>query len=188
MKQRWVITAVLVASLFIITGVVFGAVDYFLKIDDVKGEAQDAKHKGEIDVLSWSWGETQPAGSRSVGGASATRVQFRDVGITTRLSKASPTLMEACAMGRHYNQAVLTARKAGKAQTEFYMMKFYDVVVTSYQSGGSATGNEAPIDQFTFNFGKVEIEYKPQKPDGSLEAGVFFKWDVIQNKRYGVNR
>jgi type VI secretion system secreted protein Hcp len=63
-------------------------------------------------------------------------------------------------------------------------MKFYDVVVTSYQSGGSATGNEAPIDQFTFNFGKVEIEYKPQKADGSLDAGIFGKWDVRRNNKY----
>lgn len=186
MKQRWVIAAVLVASLFIITGVVFGGlVDYFLKIDTVKGESQDAKHRDEIDVLSWSWGETQPAGSRSVGGAaSASRIQFRDVSITTKLNKASPVLLEACATGMHYPQAVLTARKAGKGQMDFYMMKFYDVVVTSYQSGGSATGNEAPIDQFTFNFGKVEIEYKPQKADGSLGAGVFFKWDVRKNNKY----
>jgi type VI secretion system secreted protein Hcp len=185
MKQRWVISMVLVASLFIMTGVVFGGlVDYFLKIDDVKGESQDAKHKGEIDVLSWSWGETQTGAAGARLGASPGKVQFRDVSITTKLSKASPILLQASAMGMHYKQAVLTARKAGKGQQDFYMMKFYDVVVTSYQSGGSATGNEALIDQFTFNFGKVEIEYKPQKADGSLEAGVFFKWDMRQNTKY----
>jgi type VI secretion system secreted protein Hcp len=33
------------------------AVDMFLKIDTVDGEAQDNKHKKEIDVLSWSWGD-----------------------------------------------------------------------------------------------------------------------------------
>jgi type VI protein secretion system component Hcp len=32
------------------------AVDMFMKIDTVDGEAQDTKHKKEIDVLSWSWG------------------------------------------------------------------------------------------------------------------------------------
>jgi len=31
----------------------------FIKIDDVKGESQDTKHKEEIDVLAWSWGLTQ---------------------------------------------------------------------------------------------------------------------------------
>ena len=28
-------------------------VDYFLKIDGIEGESQDATHKGEIDVVSW---------------------------------------------------------------------------------------------------------------------------------------
>ena len=36
------------------------ALDYFLKLDGIPGESVDAKHKGEIDVLSWSWGESQP--------------------------------------------------------------------------------------------------------------------------------
>jgi len=33
-------------------------------------------------------------------------------------------------------------------------------------------------------FSKVELEYKPQKPDGSLDAGVFFKYDLKANKSY----
>ena len=32
------------------------AVDMFLKIDGIKGESKDSKHKDEIDVLAWSWG------------------------------------------------------------------------------------------------------------------------------------
>jgi type VI secretion system secreted protein Hcp len=31
------------------------AVDMFIKIDDIKGESKDAKHKDEIDVLGWNW-------------------------------------------------------------------------------------------------------------------------------------
>ena len=33
-------------------------VDFFLKVDGIEGESQDSKHKGEIEVVSWSWGET----------------------------------------------------------------------------------------------------------------------------------
>jgi len=32
------------------------AVDMFMKIDNVKGEAQDKAYKDKIDVLAWSWG------------------------------------------------------------------------------------------------------------------------------------
>ena len=34
--------------------------DYFIKFDGIKGESADAKHKDEIDIESWSWGETHP--------------------------------------------------------------------------------------------------------------------------------
>ena len=33
--------------------------DYFLKIDGVKGESADARHKGEIEVQSFSWGASR---------------------------------------------------------------------------------------------------------------------------------
>jgi len=35
------------------------AVSIFARIGTIKGESQDAKHKDEIDVLSWSWGVSQ---------------------------------------------------------------------------------------------------------------------------------
>ena len=43
------------------------AVDMFIKIGDLKGEAQDQKHKDEIDVISWSWGISN-SGSAHIGG------------------------------------------------------------------------------------------------------------------------
>ena len=34
-------------------------VDYFLKLDGIPGESVDSKHKDEIDIMSFSFGETQ---------------------------------------------------------------------------------------------------------------------------------
>jgi type VI protein secretion system component Hcp len=34
------------------------AADYFIKFDGISGESVDVKHEDEIDVESWSWGET----------------------------------------------------------------------------------------------------------------------------------
>ena len=51
------------------------SVDYFLKIDGIKGESGDSKHKDEIDVLSWSWGETQQGASGQ--GRTTSRAGFR---------------------------------------------------------------------------------------------------------------
>ena len=45
------------------------AVDYFLKIAGIDGESTADGHKGEIDLESWSWGESNP-GAGSAGAAS----------------------------------------------------------------------------------------------------------------------
>jgi type VI secretion system secreted protein Hcp len=158
------------------------AVDYFLKIDGIDGESLDAKHKGWIDVESWSWGESAPVGHPG-GGAGAGKVQMQDLNFNTRLSKASPPLLLACASGKHLKSAVLTARKAGKDQQEFLTFSLSDLLVSSYQTGG-AEGVEVPMDSVSLNFAKIQVEYKELKADGTLGASVKAGWDVKQNKAF----
>jgi type VI secretion system secreted protein Hcp len=157
------------------------AVDYFLKIDGVPGESPDAKHKGEIQLESFSWGETNPGGGGMGGGGGAGKVQMQDLVVTMLVSKASPKLMLACATGKHYKEAVLTVRKAGKSQQEFLIFKFKDVIVTSYQTGGSAQ-SDLLVDQASLGFSTIQLDYRPQKADGSLDAAVKAGWDLKQNK------
>jgi type VI secretion system secreted protein Hcp len=156
------------------------AFDYFLRVDGIQGESADAKHKGEIDVLSWSWGETHATGSPSSGGG-AGKVEMSDLTVVTHVSKASPHLLLACATGKHIKSAVLTGRKAGKGQAEFLTFSLSDVLVSSYQTGGSEDA-DVPTDQVSFNFAKIEVDYKLQQPDGSLVPGGQFKFDLKANK------
>jgi type VI secretion system secreted protein Hcp len=158
------------------------AVDYFLKIDGVAGESTDSKHKGEIDVESWSWGESQMGAHGGGGGGGAGKVSMQDFHFTTKISKASPTLMLACASGQHLKSAVLTCRKAGKDQQEYFSIKMSDLLVSSYQIGGSAHSDILPTDQVSLNFSKIEFEYKEQKPDGTLGGAVKAGWNVKENK------
>jgi type VI secretion system secreted protein Hcp len=156
------------------------AFDYFLAIDGIPGESVDDKHKGEIDVDSWSWGETQSAPAH--GPAAGTgKVQIQDLQVTANMSKASPKLMLACASGQHIRSAVLTGRRAGKAQVEFLTFALSDVLVSSYQTGDSQAG--APVDSVSLSFAKVQIEYKETQADGRLGASTEFGWDVKQNKQ-----
>src|SRR5262245_38880290 len=111
------------------------AVDYFLKIKGIDGESADGKHKGEIDVESWSWGETQSGTGQFGGGSGAGKVQMQDFHFVMKMNKATPKLMLACASGEHIADALLTCRKAGKDQQEFLKIKFTDLLVSSYQSG-----------------------------------------------------
>ena len=158
------------------------AVDYFLKIDGVDGESADSKHKGEIDVESWSWGEAQTGAHGAGGGGGAGKVSMRDFSFTMKVNKASPKLMLICANGEHIKKAVLVCRKAGKDQQEYLKVTLSDLLVSSYQTGGSAGSSIVPSDTIAMNFSKIEFEYKEQKVDGSLGAPTKAGWDVKANK------
>ncbi len=155
------------------------ASDIFAKLGDIKGESIDDKHKDEIEVLSFSWGVSN-AGSMSHGtGGGEGKATFHDLSFTHKFDKASPVLMQACALGVHLKEATITFRKAGKGQQEFLVVKMNDVIVTSVTQGGASDGASENV---SIGFAKVNVEYKPQKADGSLEAGIHFKYDLKAQK------
>jgi type VI secretion system secreted protein Hcp len=157
--------------------------DYLLEIDGIKGESQDSKHKETIEVESFSWGATQPGSFAAGGGGGAGKVAFQDLHFSSRVGKHSPLLVKACATGQHIKKAVLFVRKAGGDQHDYYLVTMEDLLVSSYQSGGSEGSNALPVDQFSLNFAKIEYKYAPQKPDGSLESPVVFKYDLKAAKQ-----
>jgi type VI secretion system secreted protein Hcp len=144
------------------------ATDFFLKIEGVEGESSDAKHKGEIDLESWSWGQAQSGSHHSGGGGGSGKVTMHDFHGVMKHNKASPRLMIACATGEHFKKAVVTCRKAGKDQQEYLKITLHGLLVASYQTSGAGQGGIVPTDNFSLNFTKIEFEYREQKPDGTL--------------------
>jgi type VI secretion system secreted protein Hcp len=158
-----------------------GNVDYYLKLDGIEGESHDSKHKGWIDIQSFSWGATQ-SGHAPGGGSSAGKVAVTDLMLMAYQCKASPKVMVACANGDHVKSAIIEAVKAGTDSQAYMKLTLSDCLVSSYQV--SASGEAlVPIESFSLNFGKLEFEYKPQKPDGSLDAALKSGWDVKANKK-----
>ena len=144
------------------------AVDYFLKIDGIDGESVDAQHKGEIDVESWSWGETH-ASQGAGGGGGAGKVVRQDFHFVVHTGKQSPKLMLACATGQHIKTGVLTVRKSGgDTQLEFLKFQLGDVLVSSYNIGATQVGGDpAPRDSFSLNFVKIAMTETSQSPSGA---------------------
>lgn len=155
-------------------------VDYFLKIDGIEGESQDSKHKGEIEIESWSFGEVQTGTASHGGGLGAGRVQMQDFNFVMKVNKASPKLFLACARGDHIKSAVLTCRKAGKEQQEYLKVTFSDILVSSFQTSGSGGADILPMDQISLNFSKIEFEYREQRPDGTLGGAIKAHYDLKQ--------
>jgi type VI secretion system secreted protein Hcp len=156
------------------------AADTFAKLGDIKGESLDDKHKDEIEVLSFSWGVSN-AGSMGYGsGGGEGKASFHDLSFTHKIDKASPVLMQACATGVHLKDGTITVRKAGKGQQEFLVIKMNDVIITSVTHGSA--GSDGASENVSIAFAKVAVEYKPQKADGSLDAGIHFKYDLKAQK------
>ena len=155
------------------------ASDIFAKIGDIKGESFDDKHKDEIEVLSFSWGVTNAA-NIGAGGAGAGRATFHDLSFTHTIDKASPKLLQACATGAHLKEATITHRKAGKGQQEYLIIKMNDIIITGVSLGDNSGG--AGSENVSLAFAKVDLEYRPQNPNGTLEPGIHFKFDIKANK------
>jgi type VI secretion system secreted protein Hcp len=158
--------------------------DIFAKIGDIKGESIDAKHKDEIEVLSYSWGVANAESNAPGGGAGAGKATFQDIHITHNIDRSSPTLFKTCATGAHLKDATITHRHPGKGQQEYLVIKLNDIIITGV-SHGSIGGQPGPgTENVSLAFAKVQFEYQPQKADGSLDAGAHFKYDLKANKTF----
>src|SRR5262249_16886643 len=135
------------------------AADAFLKLDGVAGEAEDHKHKDTIEVMSFSFGASQTGTMAAGGGGGAGKVPWNDFSISTHSSKASPILLLKCASGEHIKKGVLTVRKAGKDQQEYYKVTLEHILITSFQTGGSGHGGDTPHDTFSLNFANIKFEF-----------------------------
>ena len=154
-------------------------VSYFLKIAGVTGESVDPKHKGEIDVDSWSWGESN---SGAATGIAPGKVAPQDFHFVTRTARQSPQFLVACAAGSSYKEAVLTCQKIGPTPFEFLKILMFNLYVSSYQVGGSASSDIGPLDQVSLRFQKIEMEEFDQNADGSPAPMVFGGYNFVTNQ------
>ena len=155
------------------------AVDMFLKLDGIKGESQDSKHKDEIHIESFSWGMSQAGTSGAGGGGGAGKVHVHDISITKFVDKSSPGLMLHCCGGKHIPNGLITVRKAGDKPLEYLKIKLQDILISGVQEAGH--GGSQLSENVTLNFAKFHVEYQEQKADGSGSPGGEMGWDVKAN-------
>lgn len=158
------------------------AVEYFLKLEGIDGESTDSHHKGEIQLLSFSWGEQNASAHSPSGGAAAGRVSFQDFHFTARTSKASPKLFLNCASGAHIRSALLTCVDFLKeTEVAFLKLEFSEVLVSSYSVSG-APGADSVNDEVTLNFAKIEYQYAPIRSLGGQAGWITEAWSLTGNK------
>ena len=131
----------------------------------IKGESQDDAHKGEIEVLSWSWGMHARA---SLGGGSATgKAAVHELKIVKKIDSASTALMSALRTNELIVKGLLTVRKSGTKPLEFLKITIEQGRVTAIElEAGDASGGSALVEHVSFSFNKINVEYVPQGKDG----------------------
>jgi type VI secretion system secreted protein Hcp len=157
--------------------------DMFLKLDDIKGESADDAHKGEIDVVSWSWNVTQAGSFQVAGSPGSGKAAVQDLTIKKYTCSASNVLLNMCLSGKPIKLGVLTLRKAGGPKPlEFLKISMNNAVITGYSCEGAGGTVEGHTETITINFSSFKHEYTPQKADGSGGPVISMGWDIAGNK------
>src|SRR5215471_11525749 len=152
--------------------------DAFLKIDGIKGESQDDKHKGEIDIMSFSWGLSN-AGEVTGSGIGSGKVSFQDIHFVKKTDASSPLLMLNCATGTHIKEVNFVVRKAGGTQLEYLKIKLTDALIADVRPGGTTEGTTIPTEELSLSFSKLEYSYQPQGADGKAQGGpILAGWEI----------
>ena len=156
-------------------------VDMFLKLDGIKGESVDDKHKDEIEIHSYSLGANQ--GARPMGGVfgGAGKVSVHDINITKVVDASTPHLLLHVCSGKAIKEGLITVRKAGDKPLEFLKIKLSDIFVSAVSNAGS--GSPQLSENLTLNFSKFGVIYTPQKADGSGGTPAEMGWDIKKNAK-----
>ena len=158
--------------------------DMFLEFNkDIEGETADTvKSKVKaIDILSFSFGASQPGTFHVSTGGGAGKVSVQDLSIMKYVDKASHSLLRSVCDGSSYDQAILTVRKAGgKEKVEYLVITMKKVMITSYQVSGSGGGDVRATESASLNFAEVKLEYTPQKADQTADTPLPFTWKIAE--------
>ena len=159
------------------------AIEYHLKFGSIKGESAASKHKEEIELLSWSWGASNP--TTIVGaGMSAGKVSMTDINFTKRVDKSSPKLLELCVTGKHVDDATLYCSKqtGEKTPDDFLTIKLKEVYVSSFHAGGSS-GEDVGTESFSLTYGSINYDYKVQDKQGTLSSAGNVEYDLRKREQ-----
>ncbi len=153
------------------------ALDIFLKLGDIKGESDDARHKDEIVVLFWDFGVTQTLVRDGGGGMGAGKPQFRHLRFAHRIDAASPSIMQACASGKHIEDAVLSVRRIGDPTADMIVLRLEGVLVVSVDTAVNEANGEL-FESVTLAYQTIKFGDALAQAGGGLGAPASFAWTL----------
>jgi type VI secretion system secreted protein Hcp len=157
----------------------------YLQIDGVLGESVDKVHKGEIDVLSWTWGESNPFPATTGGGVGAGKpvTCINDLVVTKDIDRATPHLLTSTITNDTFLRAKLTVRSntGTPSALDYFSVTMGNVTITSYSVTGT---DQRPTEKITLHFNSAVGQYVPVNPFSGV-ALTPITWTVSENGGIG---
>lgn len=160
------------------------AVDAYIQISEIPGEAQDQQYTNWIEILGYEFGMQQStsATASSAGGAGSGRVTLSNLTFTKYLDTASAKLMEASCAGQHLKEVRLVLCRAGGDKLKYYEIVLEEVIIADYSQFAE---DGVPVEAVQLNYGRIKTTYTRQmRKDGSGGGSVTGGWDRIANKKH----
>ena len=153
----------------------------FIKIDGIDGQSTDDKHKGQIDVVDFTYGGAQPTVRASHGGArSGAGVAVDHFAFTHFIDKATPNLFKALCTGKPVAKVVFELCRSTGDSTPYLTITMEDAVVSAVRNGELVDGSVVPAETVELDYGKITITYTETDPKTGAKGGkVEYTGDVV---------
>jgi type VI secretion system secreted protein Hcp len=136
----------------------------------LKGECRLPGHEDEITAIGWRWGVAAPT---APGSAQATgRRVYDQLEVHKHVDTASTRLLNALATNEELRSVVLSLRKAGTEEEDFFTITLERARVNASHLVCSPTGGL--YETVSFAFSKVQVDYHPQQHTGQRGAASSF--------------
>lgn len=162
------------------------AVAAYMHVDGVRGEAGDAKYADHIEIESFSFGANNPSRANLGTGQAGGKPTCNDFVISKSTDVSTPPLFQLCAQGKHIKNAYVVFTRAGAKSgelEEYLRLDFDELVVSSYQTGGSMSDGGTPSESISFNFARVHVIYNMIR-DGEAMGHLAAGYDVRETTEF----
>jgi type VI protein secretion system component Hcp len=150
------------------------SVDYYLKIEGVKGESNISNYSDYMKISNWNWGLVNSNGTDIISQLNAQKQGIpKEFNFTMVTNSASPTLLQATLTGQHFMGGELVGlEQTSNGVQDLFTITFSDILISGYQTSESPT-DDFPTDQITFNFANANLTTQTNgNPSRSVYTGI----------------
>ncbi len=160
------------------------AIDVYLRIDGIKGESADDRHKDWIECKTVRWEMSQPksATASTGGGHTAERSEHGDIVISKFADLSTPLLLQTCSMGKTIPTATIEFMRADAMgeRIKYFEIQLDNVLISDVLP--SLAEGEFLGEYVGLKYSRIRWKYTQQKIGGGSGGNTAGGWDLATNR------